>query len=101
MTLPLYKFYFASAFLTFPERMHAVQTKVLRTLSSTNILTRFTFGVKVRPVALWEWLIVLPLVGAFPQIVHFDILICPPKFVLLKLDLYHISGEKANVGYKE
>jgi len=45
-------YFLVTAFVILPERIQAVQTIVLLTLPPTSILTRFTFGLNVRFVAL-------------------------------------------------
>ena len=49
--------------MTFPERMHCVQTRSLRTRPDTFARTLFKFGRKRRRDLLLAWLTVLPVDG--------------------------------------
>jgi hypothetical protein len=58
------------AFVTFPERMHRVQTFTYFGLPSTTARTRWTLGSQRRLLTLWAWEILLPDIGPLPQISH-------------------------------
>jgi len=58
------------AFVTFPERMHRVQTFTYFGLPSTTARTRWILGSQRRLLTLWAWEILLPVIGPLPQISH-------------------------------
>ncbi len=58
------------ALITFPERMHSVQTRILLGTPFTSALTRWRFGYQRLLVLLWAWLTLKPVLGPFLQISH-------------------------------
>jgi len=52
--------------------MQSVQTRLLLTFPFMTIFCLLKFGLKVRRVFLWEWLMVLPFTGFLPQITHLN-----------------------------
>ena len=55
-------------FVILPERMQAVQARIVRRAPFTSAWTRRKFGSQRRLVTLWAWLIRFPNVGPLPQI---------------------------------
>jgi hypothetical protein len=63
-----------TAILTLPALRHFAQTFILTTDAPTCALTTWRFGSQRLFDLMWEWLIVWPTTGPFPQTSHtFDI----------------------------
>jgi hypothetical protein len=77
-----------TAILTLPALRHFAQTFILTTDAPTCALTTWRFGSQRLLDLMWEWLIVWPTTGPFPQTSHtLDI----SKTSLLTVDKYTSS----------
>ena len=70
-----------TAFFTFPDTIHRVQTLTRFRLPPRSIFTVWRLGSQRRFVLRLEWLTRFPVAGAFPHTVHI-LLILPLSFSL-------------------
>jgi len=63
--------YLSDSFSNAPDLMHCVHATIRRADPPLRTRTFFRFGSQRRRVRLWAWLILLPVMGPFPQISHF------------------------------
>jgi hypothetical protein len=71
--------------------MQLVQTFIFLTWPLCSVRTRCRFGLNLRLVTLWAWLILLPTIGFFPHISHIlDISIAP--YTVDAIRLLRVAG---------
>jgi hypothetical protein len=87
-----------AAFLTLPERMQAVQTRICFLAPLTTAFTRRRLGFQRRRVTLCAWLIVFPKDGFLPHISQTSaIVLIAPDLKSLK-DVIFMLPEKDSRG---